>query len=154
MQRLLSLTYLFCLCSSLLRNQNPGSPASYALSRLGPSPAALPDTAQSRKPNWQNNNSIKHSSFTTHHIYAQHFVFLQASMVLPADVCMPNNQDFPDLFETFGRFSVDQIYWIHFLKIQMFFETVSQKTKQNQQKIIIRTVVVFHSVLLLFSTKC
>lgn len=48
----------------------------------------------------------------------------QASVFLPADVCMPNNQDFPDLFATSGRFSVDQTYWIHFLKIRTFFETV------------------------------
>lgn len=53
-------------------------------------------------------------------------------MVLPAGVCMPSNQDFPDLFETFGKFSVDPIYWIHFLKIQMFFETVKKNTKKNK----------------------
>lgn len=54
-------------------------------------------------------------------------------MFLPADVCMPNNQDFPDLFETSGRFSVDQIYWIHFLEIPMFFETVIEKQTSKQK---------------------
>lgn len=73
----------------------------------------------------------------------------QASMFLPADVCMPNNQDFPDLFETSGRFSVDQIYWIHFLKIQMFFETVMVK-KINT---IIHPVAAFFTVLGFYSTK-
>lgn len=53
-------------------------------------------------------------------------------MVLPADVCMPSDPDFPDPSETSGRFSVDQIYWIRFLKIQMFFETVKEKNKTNK----------------------
>lgn len=72
-------------------------------------------------------------------------------MFLPADVCMPNNQDFPDLFETSGRFSVDQIYWIYFLKIQTFFETVMIKKKTPDT--IIHTVSVLFAVLGFYSTK-
>lgn len=67
-------------------------------------------------------------------------------MFLPADVCMPNNQDSPDLSETSGRFSGDQIYWIHFLKIQKFFETVMIK-KKKRKTILIHTVAVYFTVL-------
>lgn len=73
-------------------------------------------------------------------------------MALPADVCMPSNQDFPDPFETSGRFSVDQIYWIRFLEIQMFFGTV-RVGKKNQQKLSFIQWLCL-TVLLLFSTKC
>jgi len=70
-------------------------------------------------------------------------------MFLPADVCTPNDRDFPGLFETSDRFSVDQIYWIHFLKIRKFFETVTVKKKYTS----IHTVAMFFTVLGFYSTK-
>lgn len=62
-------------------------------------------------------------------------------MLLPAAVCMPNNQDFPDLVETSGRFSADQTYWTHFLMIQMSFETAMAKETNT----VIHTVAIFYN---------
>lgn len=56
---------------------------------------------------------------------------------------MPSNQDFPDLSETSGRFSVVQTYWTHFLAFQRFFETVIVKKKISLTQLLVCFLLVW-----------